>query len=110
MDRRGNAVEFLKVLRQGTDDYESMLRYLRREARKGGFSLPDIGTSEDELAELRKRGCITRARMWLNAIRGGVGDPRVLVDFIREEINKGNLTYANIGTNEEELFSFLTIN
>lgn len=110
MDRRESAVGFLNSLRRGTDDYISVLRYLHREVRKGGLSLPDIGTSEQELVELRKKGCITRAKMWLNAIRGGIGDPRVLVDFIREEIDKENLTCAEIGTSEEELSSFLLPN
>lgn len=110
MDRRESAIGFLETLRHGTDDYESALRYLRREARKGGFSLPEIGTNEEELTHLRKKGCVTRSRMWLNAIRGGVGDPQVLCGFIREELMKGGLTCTDIGTSEEELSFFITIN
>ena len=33
--------------------YEDYIDYLRREVKKGGLTLQDIGTSEEELKELR---------------------------------------------------------
>jgi len=47
------AQKWLEYLRSGTDYYESFLEYLRREVQKGGLTLKDIGTSEEELEKLR---------------------------------------------------------
>ncbi len=57
----GSATEesWLGYLRDGTDQYDSFIGYVRREAHKGNLSLADIGTSEEELEELRVKGCVT---------------------------------------------------
>ena len=47
------AVEWLGFLRDGTSQYDSFIGYVRKELEKGKLSLADIGTSEEELAELR---------------------------------------------------------
>ena len=47
------AEKWLGYLRKGTDMYESFIGYLHREVGRGKLSLADIGTSEEELAELR---------------------------------------------------------
>lgn len=52
---RVEAQKWLAYLRDGTDQYDSFIGYLRREVQKGGLSLADIGTSEEELEELRVR-------------------------------------------------------
>ena len=44
------ARKWLGFLRDGTDQYQSYLDYLRKEVERGGFSLADIGTSEKELS------------------------------------------------------------
>jgi hypothetical protein len=48
--------ERLKYLREEFDSYhyESHLEYIREEIQKGRFTLQDIGTSEEELEQLRK--------------------------------------------------------
>ena len=45
---------WLDYLRNGTDQYDSFIGYVREEARKGNLSLADIGTSEEELASFAK--------------------------------------------------------
>ena len=47
------AQKWLGYLRNGTDMYEDYIDYLRSEVKKGGLTLQDIGTSEEELKELR---------------------------------------------------------
>jgi len=43
------AQKWLKYLRSGTYQHDSSLEYLREEVQKGGLTLEDIGTSEEEL-------------------------------------------------------------
>jgi len=44
---------WLDSLRRGTDLYDSALEGVRREIQKGGLTLQDIGTSKEELEQLR---------------------------------------------------------
>ena len=46
------AHKWLGYLRNGTDQYDSFIGYVREEARKGNLSLADVGTSEEELAKV----------------------------------------------------------
>lgn len=110
MNRAEEARRHLDTLRKGTDDYVSVQRYLYREVRKGGLSLADIGTSKEELGELCAKGCRIRAKMWLNALRTGLGEPNAMSQLIHEDLRKGELSLADIGTSEEELASFLASN
>lgn len=52
---QAEAQKWLAYLREGTDQYDPFIGYVREEARKGNLSLADIGTSEKELEELRVR-------------------------------------------------------
>ena len=70
-DHRKEAQNYLGILRRGTDLYENFLEYLRREVQKGGFTLKDIGTSEEELKELQVKGCKTSAQNYLGILRRG---------------------------------------
>lgn len=110
MNRTEEARRHLDTLRRGTDDYMSVQRYLYRDLRKGGLSLVDIGTSEEELTELCVKGCRIRAKMWFNALRTGLGEPNAMVKLIRDDLRKGGLSLADIGTSEEELSTFLSNN
>jgi len=53
MNHKQEAQKWLEYLRAGTDNYDMPLEYLREEVRKGGFTLEDIGTSEEELKRLQ---------------------------------------------------------
>lgn len=56
------AQKWLDYLREGTDQYDSFIGYVREEIQKGNLSLADIGTSEDELEKLRvKKGQLIHA-------------------------------------------------
>jgi uncharacterized membrane protein len=100
------AQEWLGFLRNGTSEYDPLIGYVREEAAKGNLSLADIGTSEEELAQLRVKGCMTAAQEWLGFLRNGASDYDLLIEYVREEATKGNLSLADIGTSEEELASF----
>ncbi|MEX0918619.1 MAG: hypothetical protein WDZ85_01490, partial [Candidatus Paceibacterota bacterium] len=77
--------------------------------RKGNLSLADIGTSEEELAELWVKGCTTKAHKWLGHLRNGTDQYDSFIGYVREEARKGNLSLADIGTSEEELASFAKV-
>ena len=66
-----DAQKWLGFLRNGTDRYDSFIGYVREEARKGNLSLADIGTSEEELEELRvKKNAPKTSRRLLEDFRG----------------------------------------
>ncbi len=48
------ANKWLGHLRNGTDMYDSFIGHVREEAQKGGLTLEDVGTSEEELASLNR--------------------------------------------------------
>ena len=102
-----DANQWLNHLRAGTSQYDAFIGYVREEARKGNLSLADIGTSEEELEELRVKGCATAANQWLNHLRAGTSQYDAFIGYVREEARKGNLSLADIGTSEEELSSFV---
>ena len=100
----------LDELRRNSSIYrhERLIDSIRTKARKGDFSLTDIGTSEDELEKLLVKGSKVTARMWLDELRSDSSIERheALIDCIREEAISGNFSLADIGTSEDELASF----
>jgi len=100
------ARRYLDYLRKGSDQYDTYIRYVREEVRKGGFTLEDIGTSEEELEELRVMGCKVSARKYLDYLRKGSDQYDTYIRYVREEVRKGGFTLEDIGTSEEELESF----
>ena len=97
------AQKWLNYLRDGTSEYETVLGHLRGEVRKGNLLLADIGTSEEELKQLRVKGCKVSAQKWLSYLRQGNGSYEECINLLRIEVRKGNLLLADIGTSEEEL-------
>ncbi len=51
-----SAKYWLNILRKGTGRYNRVIELILEEAHDGNFSLDDIGTSEEELEELRVKG------------------------------------------------------
>ena len=96
----------LHRLRGGTILYDGLIGRVRKEAREGNFSLADIDTSEDELAQLRIRGFKISARHWLCLLREGTEICRWYIGRIRKAAREGNFSLADIGTSEDELASF----
>ncbi|MBU0722145.1 hypothetical protein KKA93_01655 [Patescibacteria group bacterium] len=102
------ARKWLKHFRSGTDHYGSFLdgsflEYLREEVQKGGLTLEDIETSEEELEELRVRSCKALAQEWLKHLRFRTDYYDSFLEYLREEVQKGGLTLEDIETSEEEL-------
>ena len=97
------AAMYLGYLRKGTTQYDSFISYLRREVQNGGFSLADIGTSEEEIAELRIKGCKTYALHFLALLRNGTTQYDSFISYLRREVQNGGFSLAAIGTSEGEL-------
>lgn len=92
----------LEVLRRGTASHGSCLHLIR----KANFTLADIGTSEEELEQLRIKGCKTAAQMCLEHLRRGSDRDVVFLEQLRNQLRLGNLSLVDIGTNAAELASF----
>ncbi len=97
------AQKCLNYLREGTDSYDYFLDCLRREVENGGFSLADIGTSEEELEELRVKSCKISAQRWLKDLREGTELYSSYHRFLLKRVKAGGFSLADIGTSEEEL-------
>jgi len=97
-----HAKKWLNCLRRGEYPYGLYMRFLREEVKNGCFFLEDIGTSEKELEELSKKGAAIAAKVWLGHIKEEPGHPRS-TRFLAEEIKRGALAPADIGTTIEEL-------
>lgn len=93
---------WLRCLREGTYPYRLYVQLLREEVKDGRFMLEDIGTSEAELGELCVKGAEVAAKVWLEHIKKDPGHP-ACTRFLVQEIKRGKLTPADIGTTLEEL-------
>lgn len=99
-------IEHPRFLHDGEEAYDWFIYHIRKEAREGNFSLADIDTSEDELAQLRIRGFKISARHWLCLLREGTEICRWYIGRIREVARECDIPLADIGTSEDELASF----
>ena len=103
------ALKWLIYLRMGNDRCNSMIDSIRDIVREGKLSLTDIGTSEEELEQLRVKGCKVAALKWLGFLRNITGHHNSFVAFLREEVHNGSLSLADLGTSEEELASLAQV-
>lgn len=95
--------EWLDLARKGTESCESLIKRIRREVRKGNLSLVDVGTSEEELAELLLNSHKAKAHWWVSCLREGRITLCPPVDHILEYVREKNFSLADIGMSEEEL-------
>jgi hypothetical protein len=100
------AQKWLSYLRQDTEYYKSFTAYVREEGQNAGLTLADIGTSEEELTQLQRKGAAKEAMKWLSYLRQGTEYVESFTRYVREEVQNAGLTLADIGTSEEELASF----
>ncbi len=100
---KGMAREELSLLREGTSDYDIILRNLRRQAQQADFDLEEIGTSEQELEELRIKCSKILAQKYLKFLRLGVMDPEFYMSYLEVGVQRGDFTLKDIKTSEEEL-------
>ncbi len=109
---RDSARYRLESLRLDHMNYD--MESLNERLERGGLNLADIGTSKEELEELRIKGCKARAQNLLSSIRRccsiGHVNPlifeqnyRGMLNDIRRNIKEGSLSLADIGTSEEEI-------
>lgn len=98
------ALEQLGLLRDD-DPYYPALGHLLKVVKEGGFSLVDIGTSLEELKQLRTKCYKIDALAWLDLLRRDPSLYDVEIDFLREAVKKGRSRFslADVGTSEEEL-------
>ncbi len=103
--------KWLIILRCGTSIYHLLIVWIREDVHYWGFSLAEIGTSEEELEKLRVLGCKTMAKELLDTLRKGTTNTisninikyNELIHYIRSGVLKKNFSLAEIGTSEEEL-------
>lgn len=97
----------LAELKTGSVGYKNLLQAIRDYVKKYDLTLDDIKTDEEELERLRVRGCRAVAKSRLKSLRKSNNDGSIPSDYyvvcIREMLKEGNLTLADIGTDEEEL-------
>ena len=103
LDHKVTAEKFLGFLRGGDEKCESSLRNLREELQRDGFSLADIGTSEEELEELMVKGSKIDAQKWLGHLREGDDQYKSWLVYLRTAVERGGFALVDIGTDEQEL-------
>jgi len=100
---RDSAKKWLGFLRAGTDQYDSMIGYVREDVRKGNLSLADIGTSEEDLEQIRVNCCKITAKKWLDILRRRTTEYDLAISCVLDNARKGNLSLADIGASEKGL-------
>ena len=87
--------------RSTSQGVEPEIGYVREYLGKAGATLADIGTSEEELAQLLLAGYRGEAVTWLKLARQRMNAAEV--EYVRKYLVLANITPADIGTSEEEL-------
>lgn len=100
------AEQYLGQLRSGSGQYDWLIRNLRKEMEEGSLSLKDVGTNNEELRKFQVAECKRLATMFLTRLRQGIndhGEHDSYRRFLKEELGKGDLSLANVGTSSKEL-------
>ena len=92
--------------RSGSEEVELEVECVRKYAEKAGIDLEAIGTSEEELQEILRRGYEAEARNLLRFARK-FGATEVFVNQIQYYVGMAEITLEDIGTSEEELKRWL---
>lgn len=93
----------LEWLRKLTPKYDGDIRNIRSSLSYANLNLEDIGTSEEEIGELRINSCRFVANSELKKLREGTTGYRDSIESILLQISNGNFLLKDIGTNEEQL-------
>lgn len=104
------AKNWLEILRNGTSFHGPVTDIIRRELDIARLSLAAIGTSEDELKELRIKGCKISAMSHLKIMRRNNFACRERINCLRDDLKEGGVPLDAIGTSEEELSSLFNRN
>lgn len=74
-----------------------------------GNPIQALVTASFLVTHLLFKRCKNSALQWLNYLRNSTPEQDRLVGFVREDLRKGGLSLADIGTDEEELSSFAQV-
>ncbi len=96
---------WLSTLRNGTIDYTSYIYYLHQEMRTGKISFEEIGTTEEEIEELKKKGSVLLAKRLIEHIQ--LSKEKEFVYLLKEEMEKGYFSCNDIGITEEDLANII---
>lgn len=103
--RRGlakDATSWLGVLREGHPNPELVLSHFREKLGRSKYSLEKVGTSEEEICALTKRGHALAIIYELDRLRKNPAGANAVVGIIRKSAIEWNLTLGEIGTDENE--------
>lgn len=98
-----SAQKNLEILRRGTSDPFSYMYSLKHYIKEGNLSFDEVGTDEEELEELRIKGCKSSAEFYLSYLRKGSPDYKICFEMINMGLKDGSLSLNDIGTDEKEL-------
>ncbi|GEM_PF-3395354 len=96
---------WLETLREGTVNYTNYVSHLYQEMDTGKISLEDLGTSEEEIRGLIKKGSLLYAKSLISRIKEG--EEKKLILLLGEEAKKGYFSADDIGISEKELRDIL---
>jgi hypothetical protein len=97
------AVEWLRYLRSGAKMYNLSITCLYEELSQSGLTPEDIGSTDEEISQLRIQGCKLVAREWLDDLRRGIATYDLCISHLRKEIAQCSLALEDIGTSDAEL-------
>lgn len=109
--RKDHARGNLRALREGIGAYREHVGSLRELMEKGGFSLADLGTTEEELEFLRVREHKVIAQGYLKSLRkGDECDYETHQTLMKMHLEENGLSLTDIGASEDELKSLIVQN
>ena len=102
-DHKKNAKDWLDLLSQSDCETPQYQNFVRDELHRGGWTLEDIGSSEEKLSELVSLAHKNQAIHWLDLLsQSGCRSP-IYANSVRDSLKKGGWTLEDIGSSEEKL-------
>ena len=105
------AKDWLRLARERAKEHgvKAEVRHIREYARKAGIAVEEIGTTLEELTELRKQGNVSNAKLLLRLVqeKAGKGDVEMEVKRVRQHASDAGVTLEEIGTSEKKLKGLL---
>ncbi len=112
-DKVSFAKSYLRSIRQRSLRVEvgGDIRLFKEYLGKINLTPQDIGSNEKELIEIIRQGHISEAEFWLNDARKSADKFNVsyIIGLMEKTLVEGNLSYEDIGTNEDEINALLRI-
>ena len=103
---RASAIEIITDMRAGEFEpcakryVDSITEY----QTKGGFTFVEIGSSDEEFAELMLLAYEYEAKFWISMMRDGIGSLDIsVISDITDSAKLANLTLSELGSSDEEV-------